>query len=95
MPETLQCFIDGVLHTPPQHRKNTNLIEAITAAHTRPRSFMSPVLHGAGVYMHRHYASRQLIDLLSSRGISATCKETLRYEYSAPVNQDQMPDQTK
>ena len=93
VPETLQCFIDGVLHTPPQHRKSRTLIEAIIAA-TRPRSFISPVLLGIGIYMHRHYASRQLIDLLSSLGISATYKETLRYEYSASVHQEQMPDHT-
>ena len=90
VPETLQCLIDGVLCTPPQQRKSRTLIEAIIAA-TRPRSFISPVLFGVGVYMHRYYASRQLIDLLSSLGISATYKETLRYEYSASVNPDQMP----
>ena len=53
----------------------------------------TPVLLGVGVCMRRHYASRQLIDLLSSLWISATCKEPLLYEYSASVNQDQMPDQ--
>ena len=46
----------------------------------RPKSFLSPILLWVGVYVHPHYGSRKLVDLLSNRGFSCTYNKVLRYE---------------
>ena len=46
-------------------RKCRTIAHAITSA-GRPRSFISPLLLEISVYIHRKYASHELIDILSS-----------------------------
>ncbi|KAJ8878764.1 hypothetical protein PR048_019350 [Dryococelus australis] len=49
----------------------------------RPRSYISPTLLSIGVYIHRHHASRQLVDVLSSLLFSASYKEVQKREFLA------------
>ncbi|KAJ8888464.1 hypothetical protein PR048_007954 [Dryococelus australis] len=55
-------------------RKNTAIGEAIMSA-CSPRSYTYPTIMVIGVYIHRHHASRQLVDILSSLSFSASYKE--------------------
>lgn len=45
----------------------------------RPKSFISPVLLGLSVYLHRKVGSRHIIDLLNSIGITASYNEAANY----------------
>ena len=47
-----------------------------------PRSFISPLLLAIAVYIHRKYASRELIDILSSLDFCVNYREVQRYEYA-------------
>ncbi len=62
-------------------RKCTSITHAIISA-SRPRSFISPLLLGIAVYMHRKYASRELIDILSSMSFADDYKEVQRFEHA-------------
>lgn len=69
--------------------KNPNLVsrKSIAIAHSlisacRPRSFISPVLLAISVYIHRKYASRELIDILSSLDFADDYREVRRFENS-------------
>ncbi|KAL4112100.1 hypothetical protein QTP88_015948 [Uroleucon formosanum] len=64
--------------------KCTALSHAIMKC-TRPRSFLSRLLLGISVFLHRRYGSKCLLDMLSNLGFSNTYKEVLLYE-SAVVN---------
>ena len=87
LPESLKVFLRTVISSRrnPQsqtmERKRTAIGHAIVSA-SRPRSFVPPILLGLGVYVHRHYASKQLIQLLGSFGFSVPMSEVHRYEYS-------------
>ncbi|KAK3918563.1 Phenylalanine--tRNA ligase alpha subunit, partial [Frankliniella fusca] len=48
----------------------------------RPRSYVSPLQVGLTVYIHRVFASRQLIDILSSLGKCAPYREAVQFERS-------------
>ncbi|KAL4105063.1 hypothetical protein QTP88_020338 [Uroleucon formosanum] len=67
--------------------KCTALSHAIMKC-TRPRSFLSRLLLGISVFLHRRYGSKRLLDMLSNLGFSNTYKEVLLYE-SAVVNHPQ------
>lgn len=60
-------------------RKCTSIAHAIISA-SRPRSFISPLLLGLAVYIHRRYASRELIDILSSMSFADDYREVQRFE---------------
>ena len=63
-------------------RRCTAISHAIISS-CRPRSFISPVLLSIAVYIHRNFASRQLIEILNKLGFSEQYKEVLRFENSA------------
>lgn len=62
-------------------QKKIALGQAVVSA-CRPRSFVPPVLLGVGVYIHRRYASKQLIQLLNSLGFCVNMAVVHRYEFS-------------
>lgn len=67
--------------------KKLSLANAIVAA-ARPRSYISPLLFGTGIYMHRIFGSRSVIDYLCAMGFSISYKEIMKFEASA-VSQSQ------
>lgn len=83
IPQTLQCFTNVVIQSKSDsqnaQRKRQSISEAIISA-CRPRSFISPILLGIGVYMHRHFASRNIIDILCSLGFSVAYSEVQKLE---------------
>ncbi|KAJ8882391.1 hypothetical protein PR048_014198 [Dryococelus australis] len=82
LPETLKTFLNRIIQGEVVERHNTAIGEAIMFA-CRPCSYISPTLLGIGVYIHRHHASRQLVDILSSLSFCASYKEVQRCEFSA------------
>lgn len=56
------------------NRRCTAIAHAIISA-CRPRSFISPVLLAVAMYIHGKYASRELIDILSSMGFADDYRE--------------------
>ena len=86
VPDSLTCFIHGILNPrglnkPTINRRCTAIAHAIIAS-CRPRSFISPLLLAIAVYIHRKYASRELIDILSSLNFCVNYREVQRYEYA-------------
>ena len=84
VPHTLNRFLHKVIdskssnHTT-SNRRCTSIAHAIISA-SRPRSFGSPLLLGVSIYIHRRYASRELIDLHSSLSFADDYKEVQRFE---------------
>jgi len=86
LPCTLTDFLETIVATKAKdscsiHTNNKQKVlgQAIVAA-CRIKSFLTPILLGVGVFLHRHYGSRQLVDLLSNLGFSCTYNKVLRYE---------------
>ncbi|XP_063542992.1 uncharacterized protein LOC134751504 [Cydia strobilella] len=84
IPETLNTFVETVVT---KYRKNPEPLESTVTAlsHSimtaaRPRTFKSPLLLGIGSLIHQKYASKSLIDLLSSIGFCASYKDVCRLE---------------
>lgn len=91
VPEVLHTLIEGIVCNSSCRSAATSLLnkrrivaieQAIMSA-TRPRSYLSPLLIGLGVYLHRRYDSRMLIDLLHAFGFSCSYDEAKRYQWSA------------
>ncbi|XP_031358189.1 uncharacterized protein LOC116181888 [Photinus pyralis] len=58
----------------------------------RVRSFVSPTMFGLGTLLHRKYGSKNLIDILSTIGVSISYSECLNFESSAIQNvQENIP----
>ena len=81
VPETLHCLLHGIIKSNTDKCKCERRCAAI--AHSimsacRPRSFVSPILLAVAVYIHRKYASRELIDILNTLGFSDDYKEVQR-----------------
>jgi hypothetical protein len=92
IPESLSTLIDTIIlpkadteNTERFIRKSQAIQHCIVSA-SRPRSFISPILHGLSVHLHRKFGSRLLIDLLSNLGFCNSYKETMRYESSVTMN---------
>lgn len=88
VPKTVQTFIEGVVCKGKKGNKEKLLrkclaLEHSLIAHTRPRSFMSPLHFGLAIMLHKFYASRYLIDVLNALGHSISYKETLDFEACA------------
>ena len=86
VPDTLKCFVTNVVkhkgeEHPTEARRCTAIAHALIAA-CRPRSFISPLLLAIDMYLHRKYASRELIDTFSSLSFAHSYREIQRYEYS-------------
>ena len=84
IPALLKRFLSAMID--PKGKNSVVAIRRITAiAHSiisacRPKSFVSPLLLAIAVYIHRKYASRELIDILSSISFSDDYKEVQRFE---------------
>ena len=86
IPESLKLFLQKLLDpkgkaTTAVSRRCTAIAHSVIAA-CRPRSFISPVLLAIAVYIHRKYASRELIDILSSISFADDYREVKRFENS-------------
>ena len=80
VPGSLERFLHGIIKpnaASSSERRCTAIGQSIVSA-CRPRSFISPILLSIAMYIHRKYASRELIDILSSLGFSANDKEVQR-----------------
>ncbi|XP_063389678.1 uncharacterized protein LOC134675401 [Cydia fagiglandana] len=84
IPETLKTFVETVVT---KYQKNPEPLESTVTAlsHSimtaaRPRTFKSPLLLGIGSLIHQKYASKSLIDLLSSIGFCASYKDVRQLE---------------
>ncbi|KAK3931380.1 Glucans biosynthesis protein D [Frankliniella fusca] len=62
--------------------RKCNVIGQEIISAMRPRSYVSPLQVGLTVYIHRVFASRQLIDILSSLGKCAPYREAVQFERS-------------
>lgn len=90
IPKSLKCFLQSVMKSKGKHsqssdKKVVTVANSIIAA-ARPRSYISPLQIGLGIYLHRKFASRSLVDMLSNIGISVSYKEVLKYETSLTQN---------
>ncbi|KAJ8876248.1 hypothetical protein PR048_024158 [Dryococelus australis] len=65
--------------------KHVAIAETIVSA-CRPRSSLSPALLSSGVYIHKNYASRLLMDFLNNLKFPASYNEVQRYEVSLLQN---------
>ena len=77
VPSSLDRLLRGIFKSKPNsssERRITAIAHSIIAA-CRPRSFVSPILLAISVYIHRKYASRELIDILSSMSFSDNYRE--------------------
>lgn len=78
----LQCVIKGSVDAPSStDRKITAIAHSIISA-CRPRSYISPILLSIATYLHRKYASREVIDILSGLSFSCSYKEIQRLNNS-------------
>ena len=93
-PESLDTFIHNVIHhsSKTEHSpKHEAIMQSIIAA-TRPRSFLSPLLLGIAVCIHRKYGSKDLIELMNNLGFSQSYWEVQWYEYSVMADQSDQQD---
>lgn len=90
LPESLLTFLESLMmnktkRTQETKRKCVTIAHAITSV-IRPRTFISSVLSGLSLFLHRKYGSRRLIDLLANMGFCATYHEAQILEMSALQN---------
>lgn len=95
VPPTLHTFFETLVisdkrNGKEQYEKRIKVIQNMIISLIRVKSFLSPVMVGIGVHLHRKYGSRYLIDLLFALGISISYKECLKFENLAVVNQTQV-----
>ena len=86
IPPLLASFLNVLTNenksdTPILERRKDSIAHALISM-CKPRSFISPLLLSLGVYIHKKYASRELLDILSSLGFSENYSEVQRYENS-------------
>ena len=84
IPETLKRFLQSLILSKKKDctvtkRRCTAIAHSIIST-CRPRSFVSPLLLAIAVYIHKNYASRELIDILSSMNFSDDYTEVQRLE---------------
>lgn len=82
-PDILQRLVKGIISPSSAggavgKRRCSTIVQAIMSA-CRPRSYTSPLLLALGVFIHKNFGSRELLEMLSSLGVSATYKEVTRY----------------
>lgn len=92
-PDSLNVFFDELVLKEKKSPQKTKLYETKVCAIknfiislVRVRSFLSPVMFGLGIQLHRKYASRYLIDVLAALGVSVSYSECLAFENSAIIN---------
>lgn len=87
VPKTLSTFVDDVIIGKKGKnetlRRKSNVISHTIIAAARPRSFISPIQLGLSVYLHRKYASKLLINLISNMGLCSSYSDADLYQVSA------------
>ena len=82
IPGSLNRLMHGIIKSKSKVKSNekrcTSIAHAIISA-CRPRSFVSPILLSTAIYIHRRYASRELIDILNALGFSDDYREVRRF----------------
>lgn len=87
LPETLQAFLEVTITSKSEtgdtvRRRRAGIGQALMSA-CRPKSFISPILLSLGVYAHRNFESKDLIEKLSAIGFSVGYEEVKRYQPAA------------
>ena len=93
MPQSLEVFLDDLIvksrkktdNEGPLVRKRTAAAHVIMSG-IRPRSYSSPLLVSIGLYLHRHFGSQSLVDLLASMNFCASYNEVQLVESSAATH---------
>ena len=99
VPDTVCELIEGIVSQPNKSnplsvsakRKCAGIEHALMSA-VRPRSYLSPLLIGLGVYLHRKYDSENLINILHSFGFCCSYEEVRRYQWSGLYSTPPPPD---
>lgn len=96
VPKTLMTFLEELIiknkkDTETASRKCIAIAHAIVSA-IRPRSFISPILLGLAALINQKYASKSLIDLLSSIGFCASYYEVSLFQISAIAHNHNAPE---
>lgn len=86
IPNLLQVFLKNIFVGKDISLKLASIGQAIIQA-ARPKAVIAPLQLGLGVQMHHHFASKFLIDSLSSHGFCSPYTVVQKYERSAAVNQ--------
>lgn len=88
IPHNLKYFLTLLIKDDHVKEQTNNRIRHVTSiAHSiisavRPRSFISTVLLGLSVSLHRKFGKKNIIDIFNSHGFCASYHETLLYEAS-------------
>lgn len=88
IPKTLSLFLNSVILSNKNgdgthvSKKCTSIAHATMSA-TRPRSFRSTIQMSVGIYLHRKFESRYLINILSSLGLCSTYHDIIKFETSS------------
>ncbi|KMQ84700.1 hypothetical protein RF55_17294 [Lasius niger] len=93
VPESLQLFLSDIMLTGKRgnreslERKRDSIAHAIISV-IRPRSFLSSIQIGVGVFLHHKFGSKLLIDVLSNLGLCISYNNVTLFEASAVVNSE-------
>lgn len=85
VPKTLMAFMDSLSGKKRDNEKVKKKLIAISHAiisTIRPRSFLSPVMHGIALFIYRKFGSKNLINLLARLGFSASYHDAQQLEIS-------------
>jgi len=88
IPKTLSLFLNSVILSNKKgdrthvSKKCTSIAHAIMSV-TRPRSFRSTIQMSVGIYSHRKFESRYLINILSRLGLCSTYHDIIKFETSS------------
>ena len=86
IPKLLEIFLENIFVGKDTSLKLASIGQAIIQA-ARPKAVIAPLQLGLGIQIHHHFASKFLIDSLSSHGFCSPYTVVQKYERSAAVNQ--------
>ena len=90
-------YTDIIYHkkqNPEKYKKKFTAIGHAIISATRPRSFNSSLLLANGVYLHHKFETREMIDIFSQLGFSASYNDVKVFERSASCSEDRVYDTT-
>lgn len=95
IPDSLKLLLETVILKDKRSCLDSYRKKCVALAHSiisavRPRSFISCLLHGIGVFLYHKFGSKHLVELLSTLGFSASYKDTMILETSAIMRPDQL-----
>ncbi|XP_029341748.1 uncharacterized protein LOC100571724 isoform X2 [Acyrthosiphon pisum] len=88
IPKTLLFFLSEVCGKNKKTKSQKYDNKFVALAHAiinccRPRSFISPILLGLGLYLHRHFGTKRAIDIFSNFGFCASYTDVYVFETSS------------